>query len=390
MKITIVTSQYPPQIGGVGHSAHRIANMLSRKGLDVHVIVVQKSAEPLPFDECISTQPEGPITVHRVQVFHEGLRADSTRSESEILTRFNRELFQAVLHLQNLYQYDLLHGFFLYPAGYVAAMVGSLCGKKVVVSIRGNDVGKYVFDPIRLPFIRIALEKATYVTSVASNLIDLADRTLVPIRHKSKTILNSVDLEKLKITFQPDLPLRGLVIGTTGLFRYKKGLIYLFKALANLKDELEFTLLLAGDFFKPEDKEPHLHALRQYNLSDRTIITGKIPSDQMANYLQLFDILVYPSLYSEGCPLSMLEAMALGRAIIGSHVGAIPEILSNRENGILVQPGNSKDIEQAIRELAGDNKLRERLGAAAKQTVQQLNNDVELDQWLEIYENMLK
>ena len=110
----------------------------------------------------------------------------------------------------------------------------------------------------------------------------------------------------------------------------------------------------------------------------------------MANYLQLFDILVYPSLYSEGCPLSMLEAMALGRAIIGSHVGAIPEILSNRENGILVQPGNSKDIEQAIRELAGDNKLRERLGAAAKQTVQQLNNDVELDQWLEIYENMLK
>ncbi len=390
MRICLVTGQYPPQIGGVGHSAHRVANMLAGRGVDVHVVHFQKHPEPLPLDESHTSVDEDGIRVHRVKVFHEGLREDCAHSEAEVLTRYNREMFQALDHFQRQYDFDLLHGFFLYPAAFIAGMVARAHGKKCIASIRGNDVGKYVFDPLRLPFVRQALENADFVTSVATNLIELADRAVTPIAGKARTILNSIDRRKLRVTFKPDMPVRGLVIGTTGLFRYKKGLIYLFKALAQLDGELEYTLLLAGDFFKPEDREPHLQALEHLGLDRRTVITGRIPADEMANYLQLFDILVYPSLYSEGCPLSMMEAMAMQKAIIASRAGAIPELIRDHENGILVDPGDSAAIARAIREMAADESLRRRLAENAARTMDELSNERELQEWLSVYETVLE
>jgi len=388
IKTCLITGQYPPQIGGVGHSAYRVANLLASKGLEVHVVVLQKHPEPLPFDESYETTREGEVLVHRVKVFHAGVRPGNTRSDSEVLTRYNREMFQAVDHFQREYQYDVLHAFFLYPAAFIAGLVGKLHGVKVIASIRGNDVGKYVFDPIRMPFVRAALENATFVTSVATNLIELADRAITPIKDKAKTILNSIDLSRLQPKGKPDYDLKGLVIGTSGLFRYKKGLVYLLKALGQLNGEFEYTILLAGDFFKDEDKQPHMDYLQKYGLTDRTIITGKIPHERMADYLQLFDILVYPSLYSEGCPLSMQEAMAMDKAIIATRAGAIPELIRDRENGILVNSGSSEEIARALKELAADANFRKRLAENAGKSAQANTLDREFAEWLQVYEQV--
>ena len=386
IKTCLVTGQYPPQVGGVGHSAHRVANLLASRGLQVHVIALQKHPTPLAFDESYTSTQEGAVLVHRVKVYHPAPGSDAANSETEILTRYNREMFQAVEHFQQRYGYEVLHAFFLYPAGFIAGLVGRMHGVKVIASIRGNDVGKYVFDPLRLPFVRSSLENADYVTSVATSLTDLAGRAVTPLAHKAKTILNSVDLAKLQPKSKPDLPLRGKVIGTAGLFRYKKGLIYLFKALARLKEQYEFTVLLAGDYFKEEDRAPHVQWLRECGLTERTIVTGKIPPERMADYLQLFDILVFPSLFSEGCPLSMLEAMALKKVIIGSRAGAIPEIIRDRENGLLVAPGSVDDIEQALRMVFDDSAFASRLAQGAAETVATMTPEREFREWLAVYE----
>ncbi|RME00890.1 MAG: glycosyltransferase family 4 protein [Calditrichaeota bacterium] len=389
VRTCIVTGQYPPQVGGVGHSAYRIANLLADRGYEVHVVAFQKHPQPIPFDESFTTTREANVVVHRVKVYYASLADHPGLTESAVLTRYNREMFQALLYFQNRFQYQVLHAFFLYPAGYIAGLVGKLHGVKTIASIRGNDVGKYVFDPIRMPLVRSALQNADYVTSVATNLIELADRGLTPIAGKSRTILNSIDFDRMKVRTRPDYDLRGLVIGTCGLFRYKKGLHYLFKALGRLNGQVEYTLLLAGDFFKEEDKEPHLQDLQQNGLTERTIITGKIPHDQIADYLQLFDILVFPSLYSEGCPLSMLEGMAMQKAIIASRAGAIPEIIQHGENGMLVEPGSAAEIEQAILKLSRDSDLRRKIAANALKTAQTLTLDREHDAWMQVYRTVL-
>ncbi len=388
LKTCLITGQYPPQVGGVGHSAHRVANLLARRGLQVHVVALQKHPTPLAFDESYTSTQEGEVLVHRVKVYHPTPGSDAANSETEILTRYNREMFQAVEHFQLRYNYDVLHAFFLYPAGFIAGLVGRMHGVKVIASIRGNDVGKYVFDPLRLPFVRSSLENADYVTSVATSLTDLADRAITPLAHKAKTILNSVDLAKLRPQSKPALPLRGKVIGTAGLFRYKKGLLYLFKALARLQEQHDFTVLLAGDFFKEEDRGPHVQWLRECGLTERTIVTGKIAPERMADYLQLFDVLVFPSLFSEGCPLSMLEAMALKKVIIGSRAGAIPEIIRDRENGLLVAPGSVDDITHALSAVLNDSALSARLAQGAAETVATMTPEREFREWLAVYETV--
>lgn len=386
-KTCLVTGQYPPQVGGVGHSAHRVANLLASRGLQVHVVAFQKNTAPLPFDESVVHTQEGNVLVHRVKVFHPNVGA-AHPSEAEILTRYNREMFHALEHFQRRYRYDVLHAFFLYPAGFIAGLVGRLHGVKTIMSIRGNDVGKYAFDPLRLTFVRSALENADYVTSVATSLTELADRAIAPIAGKAKTILNSVDLSRLQPRTRPALPLHGLVIGSAGLFRYKKGLLYLFKALGRLNGKFNYSILLAGDYFKEEDRLPHQQYLRDYGLQDRTIVTGKISPEQMADYLQLFDILVFPSLFSEGCPLSMLEAMAMKKTIIGSRAGAIPEIIRDHENGLLVDPGSADDIARALTELLGEPALRQKLADNAAQTARALTPEREFNEWMEVYQTV--
>ncbi|MGH7601763.1 MAG: glycosyltransferase [bacterium] len=157
IKTCIVTGQYPPQVGGVGHSAHRVANILASRGLQVHVVALQKHPTPLPFDESVVSTQEGEVLVHRVKVFHPKREAFA---EGDVLTRYNREMFHALEYFQQRYHHDVLHAFFLYPAGFIAGLVGRLHGVKMIASIRGNDIGKYAFDPLRLPFIRSALENA--------------------------------------------------------------------------------------------------------------------------------------------------------------------------------------------------------------------------------------
>lgn len=390
VRTCIVTGQYPPQVGGVGHSAHRVANILASRGLQVHVVALQKHPTPLPFDESFSSTQEGEVLVHRVKVFHPKRDEGGAFAEGDILTRYNREMFHALEHFQQRYQYDVLHAFFLYPAGFIAGLVGRLHGVKTIASIRGNDVGKYAFDPLRMPFIRSALENADYVTSVATSLTELADRAIVPIAGKAKTILNSIDPTRLRPQARPELNLKGTVIGTAGLFRYKKGLVYLFKALAEIGSRFDFSLLLAGDFFSEDDRQPHLQMLEDYGLRQHTVVTGKIPPDRMADYLQLFDVLVFPSLYSEGCPLSMLEAMAMKKAIIGSRAGAIPEIIGDHENGLLVNPGSSEEIAQALVKVVEDPALRERLAANAAATAGAMTPEREFREWLKVYETILE
>jgi glycosyltransferase involved in cell wall biosynthesis len=129
--------------------------------------------------------------------------------------------------------------------------------------------------------------------------------------------------------------------------------------------------------------------LRDYGLSQRTVVTGKIHPDRMADYLQLFDILVFPSLLSEGCPLSMLEAMAMKKVIIGSRAGAIPEIIRDRENGLLVNPGASEEISRTLTEVVQNPALREHLAVNAAATAGAMTPEQEFREWLEVYETIL-
>jgi glycosyltransferase involved in cell wall biosynthesis len=76
------------------------------------------------------------------------------------------------------------------------------------------------------------------------------------------------------------------------------------------------------------------------------------------------DIVVLPS-YSEMCPVILLEAMTLKKAIVATNVGGIPEMIKDGFNGLLVEPRNEEELGGVLLKLITDSTLRYRLGSNA-------------------------
>lgn len=389
-RVCLLTNEYPPDVGGVGTSAQRIANALAASGTEMHVLHLDKASESRPLDQALETRREGSVLVHRAQIHYPDWRDPSARSsEAEVLTRYNRDMFEIADSLQRKHRFDALHGFFLYPGGYVASLVAGIHGLPSLVSIRGNDVGKYMFDPLRMGFVATALRGADLVTSVASSLLSAAETGLAPLAGKSRVILNSIDTSLPVAPAPTDLRLAAPVVGSAGLFRYKKGLRYLFQALSELAATRKFSLLLAGDFFDAGEAERHRAEIDALGLSERTLVTGRLTQAAMRGHLSLFDVVVFPSLFAEGCPNSLLEAMTMGRAIVASRSGAIPELLKHEEQALLVSPGSTAELSQALCRLLDDAPLRASLGTAARRRAEQLSPEIEREAWRQVYADLL-
>jgi glycosyltransferase involved in cell wall biosynthesis len=102
--------------------------------------------------------------------------------------------------------------------------------------------------------------------------------------------------------------------------------------------------------------------------------TGSIAHDKVPSYLDACEVLASPHVSmtdgSEffGSPTKLFEYLAMRKGIIASRLGQVGEVISDGENGLLVTPGDAEGLARAIEKLAIDVELRERLGAAARET----------------------
>lgn len=150
-----------------------------------------------------------------------------------------------------------------------------------------------------------------------------------------------------------------VMLGELGV---RKGTPELVTALAmDCVRQRNWTAIFAGngsvDRFRSE--------LASKGLSDRVHLTGWQSAAQVHELLERADILLLPS-HQEGLPMSILEAMAHGVAVIATPVGAIPDAITDGETGLLVSPGNAPALACAIVLLLDDPVLRQRLAANAR------------------------
>jgi glycosyltransferase involved in cell wall biosynthesis len=147
-----------------------------------------------------------------------------------------------------------------------------------------------------------------------------------------------------------------------------KGAAVLLDAIpAVLRGDSELEITLAGPGEPPVAARPLLAA-------GRVQWRGWLDHEEKEAALTRCDVFVLPSL-SEGLPVALLEAMSWGCAIVATRVGGVPETLTDEEDALLVEPGDSGELERALVRLAGDSRLRARLGAAARARAERLNSD---------------
>jgi len=105
---------------------------------------------------------------------------------------------------------------------------------------------------------------------------------------------------------------------------------------------------------------------QQLGVRDRLLLAGSRPDAR--ELIAGLDLLVVPS-HSEGSSLISMEAMALGKAVVASRVGGIPEVVEDGVTGVLVEAGDAEGLARAIAELLADEPRREKLGRAGKARV---------------------
>jgi glycosyltransferase involved in cell wall biosynthesis len=107
---------------------------------------------------------------------------------------------------------------------------------------------------------------------------------------------------------------------------------------------------------------------RQLAIHDRVIFTGRSPT--VKRLLNMADVAILPS-RREGLPFALLEAMACGLPVVASRVGGVPELVKDGVSGYLIEPAHVGQLAERISILYRDEKLRQKLGCAARAIVKE-------------------
>jgi glycosyltransferase involved in cell wall biosynthesis len=202
------------------------------------------------------------------------------------------------------------------------------------------------------------------------------------------TVRNGVDVDAFAsgLTHKASTNIGGpVIIGTAGRLAPMKGFEHLIDAVSELRArDLDIQLRIAGTGSLLASLEARA---RDAGVSDRVRFCGHVSA--MSEFYQQLDVFVLPSL-SEGLPLTVLEAMASGLPVVATDVGGTAEALPDGVDGILVPPGDSVQLAEALSQLVASAEMREEMGRRAGQRAKsEFSRDRVAREVAAVYERML-
>jgi colanic acid/amylovoran biosynthesis glycosyltransferase len=146
----------------------------------------------------------------------------------------------------------------------------------------------------------------------------------------------------------------------------EKGQAGLLQAFASVSRDLpELQLVIVGD---GPDADQLRELARSLGVDDRVTFAGRLSEQDTLNSIARADVLVLAS-FMEGLPIVLMEAMAMGTAVVASRIAGIPELVKHGENGLLFTPSDWDELASSLREIVSDDALRERLARNARAAV---------------------
>jgi glycosyltransferase involved in cell wall biosynthesis len=342
--------------GGVAIATGRLVEQLLTRGHWVTVF----STLPAALTEQQKHQIPAPTTYFAL---YDGLPEDPQQAPKAV-----GEFEHRVKAIHKEKPFDVLLAYFVYPGGYLAAQLGEYLGVPVVCSCRGNDISKDMF--IRPAVIAAVLQQTTHLIFVSESLLHMAD-TLVPCRQKATVIANAVDAARF-VPAAPSLAARmaKVVVGTSGIFRWKKGLdVFLALSHTLCAAYRDVQILMAGYGLDATIDQHIKTVIEQHGLQERIEVTGALPHAEMVRALQRMDIYVNTS-YQEGMPNGVLEAMACALPVVATDADGTPELVQDGMTGYLCKMGDLETLLNRCQRLITQPALRQGFGHAGRRRVQ--------------------
>jgi glycogen synthase len=371
LRIGFLTNEYPTTgSGGIGSYVRQMAHTMVSLGHSCCVLLCAPSDEGLTWD--------GPVPVHTI-----GVPEDDSHLPLPLGKRSGILFARRLAALVSDHHLDLLEApEYLGLTAFLSLFKPS--GFRVVVRLHtGASIIRLLngYRPMSLRnrlkaslenwLERRAIQTADSVTAISTAMVELTRETLKLRRHDLVVTDNPVnDLYFFQAAENP-VPLEPVVL-FAGRLEWRKGPDILIRALPSILrhcPNARFCLAGCDTPTGPDGTSMHafLWSLLPKEARTRVEFTGFLKPEQLLKKYQQSTVCVFPSRW-EGFGLAVAEAMACGKPVVVSDTSGFREIVSDTVNGLFVKSDDPEALADTVQVLLHDSCLRQRLGAAARQT----------------------
>jgi glycosyltransferase involved in cell wall biosynthesis len=361
---------YPPYVAGAEIHAYYVSNKLAENGHSVHVIAVapRKHVEyhvRILFNQSLIRLWRRPLNslVYIIKVF---LLAYLQRREFDVIQ----------IHIANI-------------AMIPAFMLSKISGKPYVVTCHGSEIRLLRKKTLVKLWQKILLLKASHVVAVSNEIRDLLIQEYGLSSRNITLVPNGYDeefVERLRARTSNGVCGKVPSLVFVGNLREVKdplNLIEAFKIVSKRTENVHLHIVGDGDLRPAVERK-----IESYNLQDRVTLHGMLYHKKALEVLASSEIYVSTSV-NEGLPTSLIEAMALGKAVVATSVGGVPEIVIDGVNGLLTPPRLPERTAQCVEKLLNDSALAERLRKAAVETVRNYSWSKIAEKYQNIYREVV-
>jgi glycosyltransferase involved in cell wall biosynthesis len=397
MRILWLTTEFfPPQTGGTGVIAARLAHALAGRGVQLQIVTRQT----LP--HCAVREQVGNLQVHRIGPA--GVMKGVGWRAVPAMFAYLFRLTTLLIASQRRYDLAIISGMKTIPLA--AVPVCRLLRKKSVIRIEspfeiaepisaeslasmGSSVGRWLSGLLRAAQ-RAVLERADRVVAISAE-IALRLRDLGYPEVRIARIPNAIDLtrfaplpagERQQLRSRLGFPQNRTIMLYVGRLSRAKGvmmLVQVFPQLLALHPELHLVLVGSGQESWDNCESELLGHIRSHHLEDHVALPGH--SDRVHEYLQAADLFVSPSDY-EGFGLTTVEALACALPVITTAVGVAAEIVRHNSNGFLCPPRDPRAFQAAIELAMRERQRWPEIGRLARESIAIFDLPRIIDQYL--------
>lgn len=362
MRIAIITPFYPPSIGGVETIAQDTAIELAKRGYSVHVLTTTHDSEWKKVADSGMSQEEG-VIVHRLEF--SWIKVGNATIMKELRQAMNK-ITPEIVHAHNLHPHllqaikwkkDFAYRIVAQLHHPIATGIDHLLARAIYPLTMRYMVRKQ--NKIDMFVAHTDLEREWLVEEgIDSQKIHIVNYPCVPSH-----LLNYTPKPTCKLEYPEKF-----VVLYVGRLAWRKGIHTLLEALRRVNIELDNVVaVIAG----PRNERYYglLHKLAyELDLEGHVFFKRSLSDSEKYDYMGSCTVFGSPSI-RDYTPITLIEAQALGTPVISTTVGSIPAIVKNRQTGLLVRPEDSEELAKAIKRVILDHRERDRLGANARQWI---------------------
>ena len=353
--IAIVTlGVYPERTGGVEVHTFEHARILRRDGFEVIVLTKRRGGTKNPNE----------FGMERPLLGQAGFLLGSTLA----LWRIRRRLAAVHVHYAT---------YFLIPA----VIMNVFFAKPIVVSCHGFDVQYLRKSGVWRRLQKFAFSRATFVTGASKDVIRVLSGEYGVPSQKIRLVPNGVDWDEIARARSDAVPDPNRIVYLANLRPVKDPLtaVRAFEIVKRAKPALRLVVVGDGPMM------PELRSLVSSGGVGGVELKGMLGHPEALREVATSGVFLLTSVSEGGNPLALMEAMAMGKAVVVSDVGGARDVIVDGVNGILAEPRSPESFARAIATLLDDDEMRSRLGAAAKVTAEGYSWDASIGSYERMY-----